>query len=268
MNYWTNKTVVVTGGSSGLGFEIARQLVLCEANVVLVARGEQRLQSARENLDPDGQSVTAISADICRDDDVQQVIDRTLSKHGQLDALFNVAGKSDRGLASATALSRFRELWELNFLAAVRCTQLALPHLLKSRGHVVQMGSLASKIAPRFLGAYPASKFPLTAFSQQLRLEHGADGLHVLLVCPGPVARNDAGMRYQDKTDELPAAARHPGAGAKIGLLDPTQVAIQILRATEKRKIELILPRQARWLFAISQLWPVWGDRLLRGRSG
>ncbi|MDA0660217.1 MAG: SDR family NAD(P)-dependent oxidoreductase [Planctomycetota bacterium] len=268
MSYWTNKTVVVTGGSAGLGFAIAQQLVLNEANVVLVARGEQRLQAACDSIDPDGLQVTAIPADVCRDEDVQRVIELTLSKFGKLDALFNVAGKSDRGLASTTKLSRFQELWELNFLAAVRCTQVSLPHLIKARGHVVQIGSLASKIAPRFLGAYPASKFPLAAFSQQLRLEHAADGLHVLLVCPGPIARNDAETRYQDQTEKLPATARQPGAGAKIALLDPTLAAAKILRATEQREIELILPRRAKWLFAISQLWPAWGDRLLRGRSG
>ena len=62
---------------------------------------------------------------------------------------------------------------------------------LRRRGHVVNLGSLAAKTAARWMGAYPATKFALAAYTQQLRLELGPEGLHVLLVCPGPVARKD-----------------------------------------------------------------------------
>ena len=81
---------------------------------------------------------------------------------------------------------------DLNFLSTVRVTQAALPHLLKTGGHLVQIGSLATKIASRYLGAYAASKFPVAAYCQQLRLELGPQGLHTLLVCPGPIRRDAA----------------------------------------------------------------------------
>jgi short-subunit dehydrogenase len=110
------------------------------------------------------------------------------------------------------------------------------------------------------LGAYPASKFPLAAYAQQLRLELGPLGLHTLLVCPGPIRRDDAGSRYDSKAGDLPAAAREPGGGVKLKGIDPDWLARRILVACERRQAELIVPGRAKLLFAISQLWPALGD--------
>ena len=96
------------------------------------------------------------------------------------------AGRSMRGEILATTPDQHCELWEVNFLATVQVTQALADDLEASGGHVVLLGSLASKVAPRYMGAYPASKFPLVAFAQQLRLQWGRQGPHVLLVCPGP----------------------------------------------------------------------------------
>ncbi len=109
-----------------------------------------------------------------------------MSRFGRLDVLVNNAGRSMRGKVLDTTPEQFRELMELNLIGLVRCTRAAAPHLLQQRGHVVNIGSLGAKSAARWLGAYPATKFAVAAYSQQLRLELGPQGLHVLLVCPGP----------------------------------------------------------------------------------
>ena len=127
----------------------------------------------------------------------------------------------------------------------------SLPRLAKS---------LAAKSASRYLGAYPASKFPLAAYAQQMRLEQGPLGLHTLLVCPGPIRRDDAGSRYDSKAGDLPAAARQPGGGVKLKGIDPDWLARRILMACENRQAELVVPGRAKLLFAISQLWPALGD--------
>jgi len=126
---------------------------------------------------------------------------------------------------------------------------------------------LASKSAARFLGGYPATKFAVAAYSQQLRLELAEDGVHVLLVCPGPIARPDAGARYDDVAHDLPAAARQPGGGVKVRGLDPDDLARRILHACQRRSPELVVPARARWLFAIQQLWPRLGDWILRRKT-
>jgi short-subunit dehydrogenase len=125
----------------------------------------------------------------------------------------------------------------------------------------VNIGSLAGKSAARWLGAYPASKFALTAYTQQLRLELAPEGIHVLLVCPGPIARPDA-RRYDDSG--LPPEAQRPGGGVRTRAIDPAELAQRILRACEQRQPELVVPWRARLLFAISQLSPRWGDALIQ----
>ncbi|HUG67412.1 MAG TPA: SDR family NAD(P)-dependent oxidoreductase, partial [Pirellulaceae bacterium] len=114
---------------------------------------------------------------------------------------------------------------------------------------------------------YPASKFALAAYSQQLRFELNPQGVHVLLVCPGPIARKDAGQRYDVEASNLPESARQPGGGVKLRGIPPEQLAAKVLRACERRRVELIVPSTARWLFAIVQLWPALGDRIITIKS-
>jgi NAD(P)-dependent dehydrogenase (short-subunit alcohol dehydrogenase family) len=261
MAYWNSKVVLITGGSSGFGKVLASEFARCGAEVVISARGESQLNQTAAEIGP---HVAGFAADVTRDDQVKDLFDRTIAKFGRLDALINNAGRSARGEVAETTAAQFQELLEVNFLAAVRCTQLALPHLLSSRGHVVFMGSLASKVASSYLGAYPASKFPLGAYAQQLRLELGPSGLHTLLVCPGPIRRDDEGKRYDQQSQGLPESARRPGGGVRIKGIDPVYLAQRIAKACERRTAELIVPSSARWLAAISQLWPTLGDRIIR----
>ncbi len=206
-------------------------------------------------------------ADITQQADIEQLVAKIEDEWGGVDILCQSAGVSMRGTALGTSIDKYRRLWELNFLASVRCVQAFATPLSASQGHAVLIGSLASKVAPQYLGAYPASKFPLAAFAQQLRIENGADGFHTLLVCPGPIARDDQAKnarRYAEQARELPQEAHRPGGGAKTRAINPDVLAARILKACEARKAELIVPESARLLFAISQLLPSLGDWLLR----
>ncbi|MFT5525056.1 MAG: NAD(P)-dependent dehydrogenase (short-subunit alcohol dehydrogenase family), partial [Pirellulaceae bacterium] len=129
------------------------------ARVAIVARNAERLEAAAESLRKLGGDVIAIVADVTIDEDVTALVEKTIEEFGRLDALINNAGLSMRGRVTETTPAQFQELWEVNFLSAVRCTRAALPHLLESEGHLVNIGSLASKVTAPFLGAYPASKF-------------------------------------------------------------------------------------------------------------
>lgn len=263
MGYWQDKVAVVTGGSRGLGLAIARALSAVGAKVVIVARDEQQLAAAAEQLSAAANPVHWFSADLRQDEQVAAFVEEVVRLHGRIDLVVNCAGRSDRGAVAELSTERFRELLDLNFLSTVRVTQAALPHLLKTRGHVVQIGSLAAKIVSRYLGAYAASKFPLAAYAQQLRLELGTQGLHTLLVCPGPIRRDDAGNRYDREAAGLPAEAKQPGAGVKLKGIDADWLARRILAACERRQAELVVPARAKLLFALAQLWPALGDWLV-----
>jgi uncharacterized protein len=267
MHYWKNKVVLVTGGSAGLGLGIARAFAQAQAKVMLAGRSLDKLQAASAELQAHGilaENVAIYSVDVTQQTQVAQLIDATIEKFGQLHVLVNNVGVSMRGEVLNTPPSEFMRLFETNFISMVQCVQAAAPYLRASQGHIVNIGSLAAKSTSRYLGAYPASKFPVAAFSQQLRLELADAGVHTLLVCPGPILRPDAGSRYTQTETSLPTSAQKPGGGVKIKGLDPAFVAARILRACENRQPELILPWKAKLLFALAQLWPRLGDWIIR----
>jgi uncharacterized protein len=267
MSYWQGKRAVVTGGSAGLGRALAGALVKHGARVAIVARGRDALESVAAELREMGGDVLTVAADVTNPDGVQHTTDAVQRTWGGIDLLAHCAGRSMRGNALTTTVAEYRDLWETNFLSAVQCVQAFNEPLTKSHGHIVLIGSLASKVAPRYLGAYPTSKFPLAALAQQLRMELAEQGVSVLLVCPGPVAREDENKdlgRYVNRPVDIPAAAHQPGGGAKVRAVDPEWLAGKILQATEQRRAELVVPGKARLLFAISQLLPHFGDWLLR----
>lgn len=265
MSAWQGKSVLVTGGSRGLGRAIAEAFASSGSRVVIAARNETRLHGTAEELRAKSYEVSALASDITQQTQVERLVNFTVQRHGRLDVLVNNAGISARGQVLDTTPEQFRESLELNLIAVVRMTRAAVPHLLKHTGHVVNIGSLASKAAARYLGPYPAAKHAVAAYSQQLRLELGPQGLHVLLVCPGPIARDErADERYAQQLDGLPPSARKPGGGVKARRLQPSDLARDILRACQRRQAELIRPAKARLLFTLLQASPRLGDWLVR----
>lgn len=268
MNYWRNKNCLVTGASAGLGLAIARALASRGASVVMNARTQTTLNEAVKNVNQAGGQAVAMPGDVTSQQDVDRMAQEIASRFGGLDFLCNCAGQSTRSAILETTPDDFQKLWEVNFLALVRMTRSFAPMLVERRGHLVNIGSLASKVAPRYYGGYPASKFAVAAYSQQLRLELGPQGLHVLLVCPGPIARKEGGQRYVETSTNLPASAQQPGGGAKLSLIDPDRLAQRILTACEKRQPELIIPGKVRLLLALGALSPKLGDWLLKKSTG
>jgi len=263
MGYWKDKVAIVTGASSGLGRSIAQAYAQAGARVVIAARGAEALQQAADELRAAGHDCLAVTADVTQQEDVDALVARTVEHYGGLDVLVNNAGRSARRAVLDTTPEEFRDLMELNLISVVRSTRAAVPHLLKRQGHLVNIGSLSGKIATRYMGAYPATKFALAAYSQQLRLELGAQGLHVLLVSPGPIARDEPRARSAQELAGLPPSAAQPGAGAKTRPIRPEQLAAAIVAACEQRQSELVVPRAARWLAALGQLSPRLGDFLI-----
>lgn len=264
MNYWQNKVCLITGASAGLGLSVSRALANRGARVVMVARTEETLRKAADSLDVAGGMLHPFVADVTSAADVDSLARFVHAECGGVDLLCNCVGQSTRKAILDTTCEDFQQLWEVNFLSAVRMTNKFASVLLSRNGHLVNIGSLASKVATRFYGGYPVSKFALAAYSQQLRLELGPQGLHVLLVCPGPIKRPQNEPRYAVAAVGVPASAQGPGGGAKLRGLDPDRLAEQILTACERRQPELILPAKVRILLAIAALSPKLGDWLLR----
>jgi len=262
-SFWQDKAVLVTGGSSGLGRVIADTFAKASARLVIVGLEPDVVAATADQMTAGGADVLGLCGDITRQADVDRIFSEAVNHYGRLDVLVNNAGRSMRGKVLETTPEQFHSMFELNVLALIRCTRAAVPHLLEQRGHVINIGSLAAKSAARYVGAYPASKHAVAAYSQQLRLELGPEGLHTLLVCPGPIARQGERLYRLEGEEGVPEDARAPGAGVNVSRIDPQWLAERILRACERRQPELVVPGKARLLFAISQLWPSLGDWLV-----
>lgn len=251
---WSDKVVVVTGGSSGIGLATAREFARRGAQVVLAARGQAQLDEVVGQMAGEGLRGHALRCDVTSDEDVAQLITTVGEKFGRLDVLVNNAGRSMRKPILETTPDDFRDLMDLNFLAVVRCTRAAVPWLEKVQGSIVNVSSLAGKSVTYFLGAYPATKFALNAYSQQLRLELRDRGVHVLSVCPGPVATPILDKALHVAGDGIPTEYRKPGAGLKTRTLRPEEVAVAIVDGCENKRGELIFPGWGRFLLMVMAL--------------
>ena len=256
---------LVTGASAGLGLAIAHAAARAGIMVTLVARDVGRLEAAYDRLATlyPGKVHGKFSADLAEAGASTHVV-REAQRELPLDFVCHAAGLSTRGKIVDTPRSEFERLMAINFFAAAELATALGEAFAERSGRLVLIGSLASRVAPAYLGAYPASKHPLSALAQQLRMELGPAGLKTLLVLPGPLARKDGGSRYDTQAAGLPESARRPGGGANVKAIDPDWLAERILQASLAGKSELIVPAKARLLFALSQLSPGLGDWLLR----
>lgn len=267
----TIKTAVVSGGSSGLGLAISRMLLARGYSLTILGRDAGRLAAAQETLlngTVDSARLQTCAADASSPADLKIALDSHLDQFGRLDVLVNVVGRSDRGRIESLDLMVLRELFEANVITALVCSQACLPALRQTHGVIVNIGSLASRVAPRFLGGYVIAKHALAGMTRQMRLECEPDGVHVGLVCPGPIASSRPPDRYgvEDNSD-IPASASEPGGGAKLKLLSPEAVAAAVMQCIEKREIEIILPAKTRLLMGIGAISPRLADWILSRKS-
>ncbi|HEY5254876.1 MAG TPA: SDR family NAD(P)-dependent oxidoreductase [Acidobacteriaceae bacterium] len=185
-----DKVVLITGSSRGLGLALAEEFAHQGAKLVLTARDADELERARvillerTSIQPD--RILVVSADLCRPEEVQSLIQRATEHFSQIDILVNNAGVITVGPIESQTIENFRSVMDANFFSGVQCSMAVLPQML-GRGHgmIVNISSVGGKVAVPHLLPYSASKFAVTGFSQGLHAELRAKGIHVLTVCPG-----------------------------------------------------------------------------------
>lgn len=256
---------MITGASSGLGYHIAARFLSAGYRIVLVGRDADRLREASERLGAAANGTALCEVcDVTEPQQVAELLTRVDTHYGRLDVLVNCVGASDRGLVEKLTPARLDELMRINVHTALLCSQAAIPLLESSRGVIVNIGSLASKVGSRYIGGYAIAKHALAGMTQQMRLELKPRGIHVALVNPGPIVRDDEGGRYESRVDaSLPAQASRPGGGTSVKGLRPEQVADAVYRAVQRRAPDLVRPSYLRILIAIGHAMPRLGDWLL-----
>lgn len=175
------KTVVITGGSMGLGAAFARELSRRGARVVLVARSQERLLRLAEELG----GAQVVVEDLARPGAARRVFDAVKAKGLEVDVLVNNAGFATYGPFAEVPLETQREELDLNVGALVELTHLFLPMLERRQGGVIQVASTAAFQPVPFMAVYAASKAFVLSFSEALWAEYRQRGVRVLALCPG-----------------------------------------------------------------------------------
>lgn len=197
-----NKVVVVTGASSGIGAETARQFATLSANLVLTGRNEENLKSlAADCLKANKDSIPLVLVgDLCDEQFVAGIIDETIKKFNKIDVLVNNAGVLENGSIETTSLDQLDRVMNVNVRAVYQLTNLAVPHLIKSKGNIVNVSSVVGLRAFPNVLAYCMSKAALDQFTRCIALELATKGVRVNSVNPGVVVTNlhkRAGMDNQ-----------------------------------------------------------------------
>ncbi|MDX2186475.1 MAG: SDR family NAD(P)-dependent oxidoreductase [Opitutaceae bacterium] len=178
-----HRVVIVTGVSSGIGEAIARRLLTGQFRVVGVARRQGKLDSLVQSLA--SESFLAICGDITVEEDRKRVVATALERFGRIDALVNNAGWGLRGPLEQVEIESVRANYETNVFSLLALTQHVLQHLRKTQGRIVNIGSVAGRIARPLTSVYDSTKHALEALTEGLRAELKPWGIHVALVRPG-----------------------------------------------------------------------------------
>ncbi len=237
-NFW-EKTVIITGASSGIGKALALQLASQGAWLTLAARNAERLDALVEVCQQRGSKAMAIPTDVADESQCKALIQHTQEVYGRIDILVNNAGIDlVSKLEDLPNLDLFKQVIDVNFYGMVFCTYYALPFLKETQGRIVNISSLGGLLAIPYNTSYIASKFAMIGFSDSLRMEVEQAGVSVTVICPSLVV-TEFHERYLDKNGQ----AKGP-AGRAIytkHTMSADQCAQIILQATKQRKRQVVM---------------------------
>lgn len=249
------RSVLVTGGSSGIGLALAELMASRGADVALLARDPSRLGSARRFVEEacvrQGQRVLASSVDVTDAAAVRSVIDDLAGEGFDLDIVVNSAGVLDPGRFDELPLDAFERHMDIGYLGTVNTCRAVLPYLKsRSSGHIVNISSVSGFVGVYGYGAYTPVKFAVIGLSEVLRSELKPHGIHVTVVCPPdtdtPLLEREVPMRPPE-TQTIAGAVKPVSADF---------VARAIAEGIDKRRFLVVPGAESRLLYMLVRLAP------------
>jgi uncharacterized protein len=244
----TGTTVLITGASSGIGYELARCFAREHFHIVMVAHHEQKLREAAERLEEEFQHVTidTISSDLSRDNAPDQILAEVQRRGWQVEVLVNNAGFGEYGLFSESDLRKELAMIHLNVISLVHLTKLFLPDMLRrDSGKILQVGSVASFMPAPLQSVYGATKAFILSFSEALQEELKNTGVTLTVLCPPATDTNFfrvAGAENSKIAQGNLATAEEVAVGGFEALMKGDARAVPTFKATAEIAASNILP--------------------------
>jgi len=231
-----HKVIWITGASSGIGLEMAKQLAGNGNKLVLSSRRTEVLLTVKQSL-PQSENVLVVKIDLEQPGEFQQAVNQVYAHFGRVDIVIHNGGVSQRSMVTDTDISVDRRIMEINFFGSVALTKFILPHMMaQGSGHFAVITSLTGKFGFGMRSAYAASKHALHGFFESLFIELGDKGIAVTMICPGPVQTNIS----VNALDGKGTATMQMDAMQTEGM--PVDMAVsKMLQAIASRKREVIL---------------------------
>lgn len=247
----TEKVVLITGASSGIGALAARKVSERGGVPILAARSEDKLREAAKAV-PGKHGIRLL--DVGSAESVEQAVSSIVDEYGRIDILVNNAGYGLFETAEEMALADYEGIMNVNYMGVVRCTKAVLPHMRRAgSGQILTVASMAGKFATAKSAGYAASKHAVLGFMNSLRQELRGSGIAVSTVNPGPID-----TPFFETADPDGTYVKSVGRF----LLPPEKVADEMLRSMETRRDEIDLPRYLGLAIRLYGLMPRTADRL------
>lgn len=253
-----DKVVVITGGSSGIGKALAFEFGIRGSKILITGRNEEELAGTVQALRAKGVIAHSLRADVTLPEDNRKMAEEAVRLYSGIDVLINNAGISMRAIFEEVDPEVIRKVMDINFFGVIYATKYCLPEIIKRRGSVVGISSIAGFRGLPARTGYSSSKFALNGFLESLRTELLDTGVHVLTACPGFTASN---IRKRSLTLDGTSQGESPRKEEKM--MTAEECAAHIYRATVKRKRTLVLTLQGKLVVFLNKWLPGLTDRMV-----
>jgi len=186
---YTDRVVIITGGSHGIGEGCVRTFVAAGAKVVLCARNDRAGERLAEEVNASGPGEAQfIRCDVAKVEEIQHLIDAAVARFGRIDCLINNAGwHPSHKPIDEFSMGDFRDLLDLNLISIFAACKFALPHLRRTQGNIINLSSLVGAMGQLHATTYVATKGAITAFTKALAIDEAEHGVRVNSVSPGNI---------------------------------------------------------------------------------
>lgn len=253
-----DKVVIITGGSSGIGKALAEEFGKRGSRILITGRDSNSLDTTVKDLRQKGIEIRGFLADVSLEEDNKKMSEVAMEHYGRIDILINNAGISMRALFGDVNLDVVKKVMDINFYGALYATHYCLPEIIKNKGSVIGISSIAGFRGLPGRTGYSASKFALNGFLEVLRTELLKTDVHVMTACPGFTASN---IRARSLTRDGSPQKESPRD--EKSMMTAEECARHIYSATLKRKRMLILTRQGRLIVLLNKWFPRLADKLV-----